>query len=146
VFGFFWEGWPSIRVPKQPDARITPTAMSQNQHKPPNAKAPNIIVHPYPRPITSVSPSHTYPLRTWPIPCIVRSAPPLGIGTIVPAFPRTVIVDVSSPNISSIWKALFWCLKWKIILSSFGGVIDSLELFVNKVATRSGHESAVATQ
>jgi hypothetical protein len=41
---------------------------------------------------------------------------------------------------------LLWYLEWEIIASSFGGVVDSLELFIDEVATRSGHQSAVATE
>jgi hypothetical protein len=66
--------------------------------------------------------------------------------TVVPALPRAVIINISSPNISSIRKTLLWYLEWEIIASPFGRVVDSLELFIDEVATRSGHQSAVATE
>jgi hypothetical protein len=76
----------------------------------------------------------------------MRPASPLRVTTVIPALPRAVIVNVSPMNILSIWKTLVWYLEWKIIPGSFGRGVDSLELFVDKVATRSGEESAVTTQ
>jgi len=94
---------------------------------------------------SSVSPADSYPLRSWPISRIHCATPSVRVHRIVPTLKTTIIIDMPSSYVSSVWEAFGRDIEGNDV-RGFQWVVYSLKLVIDPKAILSCEEGTVSTK